>query len=1088
MSWLSPHFFGKVSAHSAVTTLAPQHASRTTDLAAIEWIAQAIERATHWLPAQGPISVFVHHNTLHALEDLPFEQAVVKGGELYQCEPYWSEARYHAELARGRICTEEVRSILLEDLDDNADGLISALGTRHALRLAMLQYPLPTATEAELEWLIAETSARDRFRPEVDAAARRRMVASTAAWLNRFQIKPSSAEFAGQREKVSEWMGGNVPSSTESWSERQWESFTLHFLWRVCLAGVQQVPAVQKRHNDPHYTTHRLRHQCIAATGRDSDQMVDEVMIRFCASYLDQGFAGWPLPHRDLGFFEAFIRLYSLPATPVPTWLKGLRSELQALTEKGISPLRSIADSLQQMGVAAQDGDVFVLHSLLALRGWAGLIWQMESNAPWTPHPAPLGSLVGYLAIRLILERAALTSIARQEFQVWTGGSQSGKANRPKAKNDPARLFEHFRDHLKARPQNDLKTSTVASAFVVFQLAQVRGWGPQELVNLSALEWQQLLLEIAGFPQSTRRRLLHMAYERTYYRAALDALLSHSRRCKSPAVGSSDALPKSPPAYQVVCCIDDREESFRRHLEECDPEVETYGAPGFFAVAMYYQGASEAHYRPLCPVVVTPQHFVREEPVFTAIDLSRKRTERRRLIGHFAHQVHLGSRTLFGGIVTGVLGTLATFPLIARILAPRLTSQVRGVLGGLVSPPATELHIERVAELPGPAVDQLGYSVVEMAAIVRRVFEDIGLAKGFAPLVLFVGHGSSSLNNPHASAYNCGACSGGRGGPNARSFALMANDRRVRALLAQSAIVIPDAVWVLGAYHNTCNDFVEYYDLDHLPRAHRDLFRRIEQSFNKARSRNAHERARRFESAPTNLSHEETLQHVEERSEDLSQARPEYNHATNALCLVGRRRWSRGLFLDRRAFLTSYDPTLDDDRASTLERILAAAIPVCAGINLEYFFSTVDSEGYGCGSKLPHNISGLAGVMSGAASDIRPGLSSQMVEIHEPMRMLFVIETTPANMLGIMSRQPVLDRLIRNKWVHLSLFDSDLGRVMQFTEGSFEAYQPGLIEIPQVNQSLEWYGGRRDHLGFASIVAERVDNDQLEAIEPRSAP
>ena len=48
----------------------------------------------------------------------------------------------------------------------------------------------------------------------------------------------------------------------------------------------------------------------------------------------------------------------------------------------------------------------------------------------------------------------------------------------------------------------------------------------------------------------------------------------------------------------------------------------------------------------------------------------------------------------------------------------------------------------------------------------------------------------------------------------------------------------------------------------------------------------------------------------------------------------------------------------------------------------------MDNTGYGCGTKLPHNIAALLGVMDGATSDLRTGLPWQMVEIHEPMRLL----------------------------------------------------------------------------------------------------
>jgi uncharacterized protein YbcC (UPF0753/DUF2309 family) len=89
-----------------------------------------------------------------------------------------------------------------------------------------------------------------------------------------------------------------------------------------------------------------------------------------------------------------------------------------------------------------------------------------------------------------------------------------------------------------------------------------------------------------------------------------------------------------------------------------------------------------------------------------------------------------------------------------------------------------------------------------------------------------------------------------------------------------------------------------------------------------------------------------------------------------------------------------------------LEATLLAAGPVGAGINLEYYFSTVNNEGYGCGSKATHNLAGLFGVMQGASSDLRTGLPLQMVEIHEPMRLLVVVEQTLEIVSAIYQRQP----------------------------------------------------------------------------------
>src|SRR5690606_26011445 len=162
---------------------------------------------------------------------------------------------------------------------------------------------------------------------------------------------------------------------------------------------------------------------------------------------------------------------------------------------------------------------------------------------------------------------------------------------------------------------------------------------------------------------------------------------------------------------------------------------------------------------------------------------------------------------------------------------------------------------------------------------------------------------------------------------------------------------------------------------------------------------------------------------------------------------------------------------------SILARILQAAIPVCAGINLEYYFSTVDNEGYGCGSKLPQNIASLLGVMTGAASDLRPGLSAQMVEIHEPLRCLFVIETTPEAMLRIMDRNPPLARLIRGNWVRLAVIDPSTSNIRYFHDDRFEEYVLGSTDLPEVDGSAEWYGGWRENLGFASIREAGLNAD-----------
>jgi uncharacterized protein YbcC (UPF0753/DUF2309 family) len=243
----------------------------------------------------------------------------------------------------------------------------------------------------------------------------------------------------------------------------------------------------------------------------------------------------------------------------------------------------------------------------------------------------------------------------------------------------------------------------------------------------------------------------------------------------------------------------------------------------------------------------------------------------------------------------------------------------------------------------------------------------------------------------------------------------------------------------------------------------------VTELLNRARALDAEERARRFEAARAGCGPDGALRHVQERAQHLAEPRPEYGHATNAVCIVGRRALTKGLFLDRRSFLVSYDATLDATDEG-LARLLGAAVPVCAGINLEYYFSFVDNEGYGCGTKLPHNITGLIGVMNGPESDLRTGLPWQMVEIHEPVRILFVVETTPARVEKVFAANPLLSELLENRWIRLATIDPDSGEVHVRRGYNFEKLDVPAAELPSASVSSEWFGGKLQHLSLARIV------------------
>jgi uncharacterized protein len=1011
-------------------------------------LSAIIDHASHLLPAQGPITVFVHHNTLHAFEDLPFHEAVKRGAAIFGCHPYMTEDRYRDELRRGRIRFSELQEVLAEDLGDRASDDILGIGSRLELRMAMLQFPLRSGPTDELVWYVAEADALRRVREEASSATRSHFIAETRRWVMRDlrgRYDPSQNDSVKRAatprvpKSLSELLDRFGESTIENWTDEDWEGFSLQALWRVCCNGVRDLP----QFSTPPTPPIRHRELLLAATGVDATLLVHDLLIRFCAAFLDQGVANWPLPYRDEGFYRCFCLVYGQSAGPPERWMRGLPEELRRLQNGRVTPLASIHESLELLGVSEEQWEPFIAATFLALRGWAGMVRQIELRGDRVVRPVPSGSLTEFLAVRLLLDRFALAFAAREALGDY--GPLSG-----------------LRDAARRRIKPSWPPSVEQRAFLIFQLAQILGLSPDVLLRLNEREWSTLLEEIEVFSSLERRRIFHLAYERRFYKQTLDAVLLHAR---------NPAPTPAKPRFQAMFCLDEREESIRRHIEELAPDSATYSTAGFYSIAMYYRGAADAHFVPLCPAVIRPEHWVVELVVQSHEKEFRRQAKARRALGMATHQFHRGSRTFAAGaILSAAVGVLASIPLVTRTLFPRLTSRVRRTFGRyMLNPPLTRLRLERIDPSPGPEKGSLGFSLEEMTTICEKVLRETGLTTNFSSTVLLHGHGSTSMNNPHESAHDCGACGGAVGGPNARALAYMLNDARVRERLRERGIDVPEGTVFVGGLHNTSSEAVTYYDLDLIPESHRQEFAEVRAIVEKACDRDAHERSRRFHSAPLTHSFESARQHVEARAEDLAQVRPEWGHATNAICIVGRRDWSRGLFLDRRAFLTSYDPAQDDAEASILTRILQAVVPVCSGINLEYYFSYVDNTGWGCGTKLPHNITSLVGVMDGAASDLRTGLPWQMVEIHEPVRLLFIIETTDEAMLQIMERNPGISKLCRNDWIVLALIHPETNELTVFQDGSFRSFESHATVIPKAASSAEWYRGWRDHLEFAEI-------------------
>ena len=260
------------------------------------------------------------------------------------------------------------------------------------------------------------------------------------------------------------------------------------------------------------------------------------------------------------------------------------------------------------------------------------------------------------------------------------------------------------------------------------------------------------------------------------------------------------------------------------------------------------------------------------------------------------------------------------------------------------------------------------------------------------------------------------------------------------------------------------------YDLDLVPAAFAPALAHAREVLEEARARNGHERARKFEMAALTVGVQAGLRHVEGRASHLAEPRPEYGHCTNAVCVVGRRSLTRGLFMDRRAFLVSYDPEQDPD-FTVLDRLMAIAGPVGAGINLEYYFSIVDPERFGAGTKLTHNICGYLGVLNGTSGDLRTGLPLQMTEIHEPMRLLVIVEATAEALLALAGRQPTVAELVTKGWIQLVSVDPQSGVMQLFEDGAFVPYDDPPAPLPTAPTSAAYFAGSREFLPPARVLA-----------------
>jgi uncharacterized protein YbcC (UPF0753/DUF2309 family) len=635
--------------------------------------------------------------------------------------------------------------------------------------------------------------------------------------------------------------------------------------------------------------------------------------------------------------------------------------------------------ALETLGVNESGRRAYLRAHLTCMPGWAAHVrWQGE-------HGGGV-NLTEYLAMRLSLE-AALLDAANAPGSALPGPDEALQSG-----PTPAERAE--------------QTLTRVAA----------GASP----SAEALEEAALILGM--LPEHERTMVWLDAYEAHYRDPLIEELSGESARPHWDC-----------PNAQLVCCIDARSEGLRRHFEETGP-YETLGFAGFFAVAIRYRDLAGGASSALCPVLLEPNNQIDEVPAGGAEGAAGRRLAGLQAMAGAEDSFHAAEGNLAAPFVLAETTGWASGPVAA------MKTFFSGGFGAM----RNRLHSSAAPEAPTVLTVNEGFTLEERSLFAEVALTMMGLTQGFGRLVLLCGHGSTTENNPYEAALDCGACGGNRGAPNARTAAAILNGQEVREYLAGKGIEIPDDTWFAAGEHDTATDRVTLLDRHLVPQSHQQELDQLDRDLAAAGARLSAERCEIMPGAPQGPSPETAARHVGARSTDWAQVFPEWGLAGNAAFIVGPRSITRGFDLGRRTFLHSYEARVDRE-GDALETILTAPMVVAQWINCQYYFSTVDPVAFGAGSKTIHNVVGGIGVLAGHGGDLQLGLPWQSVAdgerlIHEPMRLLTIVQAPLERIDSIIDRNTVLQQLFGNGWVALAARSEDGEPWMRHTSDGWEPW------------------------------------------------
>jgi hypothetical protein len=1010
-----------------------------------------------------PMRTFVHHNPLHGLEHLPFDEAIRKGRKLTGGNGYLSNEEYRGLLADGRIKIDDLKAAIRRLGHGQNEGGGVIVGGRRIDPLDVLVCHIVHGIDP-----IEPEAFRDLVRRK---GVLRENPTASALW--------SAVLYAlGLAGNVPPGMNGQGGADEEEGVERNALIMaaveTDVVKAAAASAGLESLVDDLKRIGEGM----TAGEWCGRLAGDDIVGSMNREMIKWCSAFLDQGMAMWEAPGREKGFYNAWC---DLAARDYSGRFLGIRGFSGLVKRLPAQPEDALIEGMRALGIHDKNWIEYLERHLAQLPGWAGFVkWRSESHDYRWQRRYPI-ELVDYLAVRMFYERRLVEVCCRNAWGVegdlhslaahfrshpaeYLARRRTADANVPAAASphQPAdgrkpgsdKFWARFGRILHLCDENsgrDPWSAPGRDAWRLFRLAQLLSLSPDEVRGMPMEDARALLSILDRLPPDAHGPIWLEAHESQYRDALLSRLAAN--RDGDPGAPSQ---PRGRPLTQTIYCIDVRSEGLRRHLEAVG-DHETFGFAGFFGVPIGFRGFGQHEDSALCPVLIKPKCVVVEFPRAGA-EREGERALRglawdgvvhgvvQRLERHFAASYALVD--LLGGFFGLSLVGRTLFPAASRRLASRLHHAV-------VPPAATGLTVgkidhkeaeELVAGLDQPdraaRLERLGtrgFTGEEQALYIETGLRTMGLTGPFARLILVCAHGSESTNNPYAAALDCGACGGSPGGPNARVFTMLANKPSVRAALRERGLDIPEDTRLMAAQHNTTTDEIVILDEDDCPETHREDLLLLRRDLAEAGARQAQERCGRLPGSPEGLTPRAALRHVERRSADLAQVRPEWGLSGNAAFIVAHRTLTLGLNLGGRVFLHSYD-WRRDVKGTALEVIMTAPLIVGEWINMEHYFSTVDNKVYGSDSKVIHNVVGGFAVMLGSGGDLQTGLPRQTVmageaRYHDPLRLLAVIEAPTERIEAIIRRHHVLQHLFDNGWVNLVALDPRTGTFLRYREG-----------------------------------------------------